>query len=104
MSVEPGEADEEETFCAVVPEKHAFTLAGGIIVELRRMRAGVPGRGDLPEDALPEKWEPFVKINYATPTQGRSTGSQTSTRSSTTSRTSRSHSSGEAWSSSGSTT
>ena len=29
------------------------------------MRAGVPGRGDLPEDALPEKWEPFVKINYA---------------------------------------
>ena len=25
----------------------------------------MPGRGDLPEDALPEKWEPFVKINYA---------------------------------------
>jgi hypothetical protein len=29
------------------------------------MRAGVPRRGDFPEDALPEKWEPFVKINYA---------------------------------------
>jgi hypothetical protein len=27
----------------------------------------VPGRGDLPEDALPDKWEPFVKINYAYP-------------------------------------
>ena len=25
----------------------------------------MPGRGDLPEDALPQKWEPFVKINYA---------------------------------------
>ena len=25
----------------------------------------MPGRGDLPQDALPQKWEPFVKINYA---------------------------------------
>ena len=25
----------------------------------------VPGRGDLPEDALPEKWALFVKIDYA---------------------------------------
>ena len=25
----------------------------------------MPGRGDLPEDALPDKWEPFVAINYA---------------------------------------
>ena len=29
MAVEPREADDAETFCAVVPGKHAFTLAGG---------------------------------------------------------------------------
>ena len=29
------------------------------------MRTGVPGRRDLPRDVLPDKWEPFVKINYA---------------------------------------
>ena len=66
MSVESHEADPEDTFCAVVPDKHAFTLAGGVNdSKLRRLRTGMPGRGDLPEDALPDKWEPFVKINYA---------------------------------------
>ena len=29
------------------------------------VRTGVSGRGDLPRGALPDKWEPFVKINYA---------------------------------------
>jgi hypothetical protein len=27
----------------------------------------MPGRGDLPEDALPDKCEPFVTIDYAHP-------------------------------------
>jgi hypothetical protein len=27
----------------------------------------MPGRGDLPEDALPDKCEPFVTIEYAHP-------------------------------------
>ena len=31
------------------------------------MRTGVSGRGDLPEDALPDKWNAFVEINYAFP-------------------------------------
>jgi hypothetical protein len=25
----------------------------------------MPGRGDIPGGRAPEKWEPFVKINYA---------------------------------------
>ena len=62
---------------------------------LRRVRTGVPGGGDLPEDALPDKWNAFVEINYAFPDPRRSTRSSTRTPPSTTSRTSRS-SSGEA--------
>ena len=27
----------------------------------------MPGGGDLPEDALPDKWNAFVEINYAFP-------------------------------------
>ena len=27
----------------------------------------MPGRGDFPGGCLPEKWEPFVRINYAYP-------------------------------------
>ena len=46
-----------------------------------------PVEAIFPEDALPEKWEPFVKINYA---YGERRGDQparrTSTRPSTTSR------------------
>ena len=29
-----------------------------------------PVEAIFPEDALPEKWEPFVKINYAFPDAG----------------------------------
>jgi NAD-dependent dihydropyrimidine dehydrogenase PreA subunit len=66
MSVEEQEADETDTFCAVVPGKHAFTLAGGVYT----MNCGAcepecPVEAIFPEDALPDKWEPFVKINYA---------------------------------------
>jgi NAD-dependent dihydropyrimidine dehydrogenase PreA subunit len=68
MSVEPVEADEEETFCAVVPEKHAFTLAGGVYTgNCGACEPECPVEAIFPEDALPEKWEPFVKINYAFP-------------------------------------
>ena len=92
MSVEPVEADEEDTFCAVVPGKHAFTLAGGIYTaNCGACEPECPVEAIFPEDALPDKWEPFVKINYAFPRGrgGRSTSSSTSTRPSTTSRTSR---------------
>jgi NAD-dependent dihydropyrimidine dehydrogenase PreA subunit len=66
MSVEPQEADAEETFCAVVPEKHAFTLAGGVFTSnCGACEPECPVEAIFPEDALPEKWEPFVKINYA---------------------------------------
>jgi NAD-dependent dihydropyrimidine dehydrogenase PreA subunit len=66
MSVEPEEADEDETFCAVVPGKHAFTLAGGIYTgNCGACEPECPVEAIFPEDALPEKWEPFVKINYA---------------------------------------
>ena len=66
MSVEPQEADAEETFCAVVPEKHAFTLAGGVFTSnCGACEPECPVEAIFPEDALPDKWEPFVKINYA---------------------------------------
>jgi NAD-dependent dihydropyrimidine dehydrogenase PreA subunit len=66
MSVEEHEADAEETFCAVVPEKHAFTLAGGIYTRnCGACEPECPVEAIFPEDALPDKWEAFVKINYA---------------------------------------
>jgi NAD-dependent dihydropyrimidine dehydrogenase PreA subunit len=66
MSVEPVGADDAETFCAVVPGKHAFTLAGGIYTRnCGACEPECPVEAIYPEDALPEKWEPFVKINYA---------------------------------------
>jgi NAD-dependent dihydropyrimidine dehydrogenase PreA subunit len=66
MSVERPEADAEDTFCAVVPEKHSFTLAGGILTRnCGACEPECPVEAIFPEDALPEKWEPFVKINYA---------------------------------------
>jgi ferredoxin len=66
MSVEPREADAEDTFCAVVPEKHAFTLAGGVYTgNCGACEPECPVEAIFPEDALPDKWEPFVKINYA---------------------------------------
>jgi NAD-dependent dihydropyrimidine dehydrogenase PreA subunit len=66
MSVEQQETDDEDTFCAVVPEKHAFTLAGGIYTSnCGACEPECPVEAIFPEDALPQKWEPFVKINYA---------------------------------------
>jgi NAD-dependent dihydropyrimidine dehydrogenase PreA subunit len=66
MSVEPEEADAAETFCAVVPRKHEFTLAGGVYTgNCGACEPECPVEAIFPEDALPEKWEPFVKINYA---------------------------------------
>jgi NAD-dependent dihydropyrimidine dehydrogenase PreA subunit len=66
MSVEQQEAEEEETFCAVVPGKHAFTLAGGVYTaNCGACEPECPVEAIFPEDALPDKWEPFVKINYA---------------------------------------
>jgi NAD-dependent dihydropyrimidine dehydrogenase PreA subunit len=66
MSVEPVAADEEDTFCAVVPRKHTFTLAGGVLVgNCGACEPECPVEAIFPEDALPDKWEPFVRINYA---------------------------------------
>ena len=66
MSVENVDADEEETFCAVVPGKHTFTLAGGVLVgNCGACEPECPVEAIFPEDALPDKWQPFVKINYA---------------------------------------
>ena len=66
MTLTEVEADAEDTFCAVVPEKHAFTLAGGIFTSnCGACEPECPVEAIFPEDALPEKWDPFVKINYA---------------------------------------
>jgi NAD-dependent dihydropyrimidine dehydrogenase PreA subunit len=55
-----------DTFCAVVPGKHEFALAGGIYTHnCGACEPECPVEAIFPEDALPEKWEPFVKINYA---------------------------------------
>jgi NAD-dependent dihydropyrimidine dehydrogenase PreA subunit len=65
MSVEPSERD-EETFCAVVPGKHSFTLAGGVLTRnCGACEPECPVEAIFPEDALPQKWDDFVKINYA---------------------------------------
>jgi NAD-dependent dihydropyrimidine dehydrogenase PreA subunit len=66
MSVAAKENDEAETFCAVVPGKHEFTLAGGVYTHnCGACEPECPVEAIFPEDALPDKWEPFVKINYA---------------------------------------
>ena len=58
--------DATDTFCAVVPGKHEFTLAGGIYTHnCGACEPECPVEAIFPEDALPDKWEPFVKINYA---------------------------------------
>ncbi len=60
------EQEAEHTYCAVVPGKHAFTLAGGIYTgNCGACEPECPVEAIFPEDALPEKWDPFVKINYA---------------------------------------
>jgi NAD-dependent dihydropyrimidine dehydrogenase PreA subunit len=66
MNVEHVDAEEQDTFCAVVPGKHVFTLAGGVLTNnCGACEPECPVEAIFPEDALPDKWEPFVKINYA---------------------------------------
>jgi NAD-dependent dihydropyrimidine dehydrogenase PreA subunit len=66
MTVEEDEADAEDTFCAVVPGKHSFTLAGGVLTQnCGACEPECPVEAIFPEDALPDKWNDFVKINYA---------------------------------------
>jgi NAD-dependent dihydropyrimidine dehydrogenase PreA subunit len=66
MRVEPVEEEAQETFCAVVPGKHTFTLAGGIYTgNCGACEPECPVEAIFPEDALPDKWQPFVEINYA---------------------------------------
>jgi ferredoxin len=57
-----------DTFCAIVPRKHEFALAGGVYTHnCGACEPECPVEAIFPEDALPDKWEPFVKINYAFP-------------------------------------
>jgi NAD-dependent dihydropyrimidine dehydrogenase PreA subunit len=66
MDVDTVEADDQETFCAVVPGKHEFTLAGGVYTHnCGACEPECPVEAIFPEDALPDKWDAFVKINYA---------------------------------------
>jgi NAD-dependent dihydropyrimidine dehydrogenase PreA subunit len=66
MDVRGGDSDPVDTFCAVVPGKHEFTLAGGVYTHnCGACEPECPVEAIFPEDALPDKWEPFVKINYA---------------------------------------
>jgi len=66
MDVEPDDADDADTFCAVVPGKHTFTLAGGVLTNnCGACEPECPVEAIFPEDALPDKWEPFTKINAA---------------------------------------
>jgi NAD-dependent dihydropyrimidine dehydrogenase PreA subunit len=66
MSLEPQDAEDAETYCAIVPRQHEFTLAGGVYTEnCGACEPECPVEAIFPEDALPDKWEPFVKINYA---------------------------------------
>src|SRR5439155_25013580 len=60
------EREDEHVFCAVVPGKHTLTLAGGVLTgNCGACEPECPVEAIFPEDALPDKWEPFVKINYA---------------------------------------
>ncbi|MCP9487214.1 MAG: hypothetical protein MSC30_15300 [Gaiellaceae bacterium MAG52_C11] len=66
MRVDQLEQEASDTFCAVVPGKHEFTLAGGVYtLNCGACEPECPVEAIFPEDALPDKWEPFVKINYA---------------------------------------
>jgi NAD-dependent dihydropyrimidine dehydrogenase PreA subunit len=66
MNVEPVDADDSDVFCAVVPEKHMFTLAGGVYTpNCGACEPECPVEAIFPEDALPDKWQAFVPINYA---------------------------------------
>ena len=66
MSVEPEQTEAAETFCAVVPHKHEFTLAGGVATgNCGACEPECPVEAIFPEDALPDKWNAFIEINYA---------------------------------------
>jgi ferredoxin len=66
MRVTEVEQDASDTFCAVVPGKHAFTLAGGVYTSnCGACEPECPVEAIFPEDALPDKWNAFVEINYA---------------------------------------
>ncbi len=68
MRIDAREAEETDTFCAVVPRKHEFALAGGITSRnCGACEPECPVEAIFPEDALPDKWEEFVPINYAFP-------------------------------------
>ncbi|MBA2643642.1 MAG: ferredoxin family protein [Actinobacteria bacterium] len=68
MRVESQEADDADTFCAVVPGKHEFALAGGVTTKnCGACEPECPVEAIFPEDALPDKWNAFVEINYAFP-------------------------------------
>jgi NAD-dependent dihydropyrimidine dehydrogenase PreA subunit len=68
MNVEPHEAEDVDTFCAVVPRKHQFTLAAGVSTgNCGACEPECPVEAIFPEDALPDKWNAFVEINYAFP-------------------------------------
>src|SRR5207248_9617011 len=65
-SLEPEATDPAETFCAVVPRKHEFALAGGVMTRnCGACEPECPVEAIFPEDALPDKWNAFVEINYA---------------------------------------
>jgi ferredoxin len=60
------EQDDDHVFCAVVPEKHTLTLAGGVYSgNCGACEPECPVEAIFPEDALPDKWNAFVEINYA---------------------------------------
>ena len=62
MNVEEEQADAADTFCAVVPETHMFTLSGGVYTRnCGACEPECPVEAIFPEDALPEKWQPFIR-------------------------------------------
>jgi NAD-dependent dihydropyrimidine dehydrogenase PreA subunit len=66
MNVTPLEQNDEHVFCAVVPGKHTLTLAGGVMTgNCGACEPECPVEAIFPEDALPDKWNAFVEINYA---------------------------------------
>jgi NAD-dependent dihydropyrimidine dehydrogenase PreA subunit len=55
MSIEQEEGDAADTFCAVVPETHMFTLSGGVYTgNCGACEPECPVEAIFPEDALPE--------------------------------------------------
>jgi NAD-dependent dihydropyrimidine dehydrogenase PreA subunit len=64
--VTPLDQEDEHVFCAVVPGKHTLTLAGGVYTgNCGACEPECPVEAIFPEDALPDKWNAFVEINYA---------------------------------------